>query len=402
VVSDARLEQQVQARNELVKMAVPRGVEVCLAPGKRYTTDVFQGAFPGDVADPRIIKNGDITFALMSNLLHIHGKLSPDENTAAMKQKLIETYAALGHERVNRVCNVWMQSGPQMQRLAQDVMSGKTSLEIAVKSSVYTLTPFDMWILASEYQVPVILFSGTGPAGGLGTSQSHLQFNSKFFCNGCSGGGSQPNARILYSDDDDKADERYHVIVCMQPMNSFPVYGIVQYGAPDNSSAPPVSRYSIEQKDLKFAQPIASLYTKNDTVFDFIDKSVVVAAAPAVAASGPAVAIASASAAAQNPKSQKYSRPEPVSPAGPNILKSLPLIEMKKTGALEVGSDSEPESDTDTESGAEVHDPEIKRLLTHGKKALESSIQRLESPGVDATVQSNAAQAKEKLGHLNI
>ena len=400
VVSDARLEQQVQARKELVKMAVPGGVEACLATGKRYTTDVFQGAFPGDATDPRIIKNGDITFALMSNLLHIRGKLSPDENVAAMKQKLIETYAALGPERVNRVCNVWMQSGPQMQRLAQDVMSGKTSFEIAVKSSVYTLTPFDMWILASEYEIPMILFSGTGSAGP-GPSQSQLQFNSKFFCNGCSGGGSQPNARILYSDDD-KADARYHVIVCMQPMNSFPVYGIVQYSAPDNSSASPVTRYSIEQKDLKFAQPIASLYTKNDTVFDFIDKSAVVAA---VAAAPVAVAVA----AAQTPKAQMESRLEPASPAGPpsssgvNILKSLPLIEMKKTGALGMVSDSEPESDdTESEVDVEVHDPEIKRLLTHGKEALESSIHRLESPGIDTTVQAKAAQAKAKLGHMNI
>jgi hypothetical protein len=390
VVSDVRLEQQVQARKELVKMSVPRGVETCLAASadakaaadsKRYTMDVFQGAFPGDVADARIIKNGDITFALMSNLLHIHGKLNPDENVAAMKQKLIETYAALGPDRVNRVCNVWMQSGPQMQRLAQDVMSGKSSIEIAVKSSVYTLTPFDAWILASEYEVPVIMFSQSQQQQ---QQQQQQQLVSKFFCNGCSNGAdASTNARILYSDD--KEDTRYHVIVCTQPMNSFPVYGIVQYSSPDNARAPPVARYSIDQKDLKFAQPVSSLYAKNETVFDFIDKGTVATAA-AVAVAAPAA----------NPVVATTKLQEARPAAAVNIMKSLPLIEMKKTGALP-GTASEANG-----YDAEVHDPEIRRLLTHGKEQLESSIHRLESPGVDPGVQADAAQAKDKLDHLKI
>jgi hypothetical protein len=354
------------------------------AASKRYTMDVFQGAFPGDVADARIIKNGDITFALMSNLLHIHGKLNPDENVAAMKQKLIETYAALGPDRVNRVCNVWMQSGPQMQRLAQDVMSGKSGIEIAVKSSVYTLTPFDMWILASEYEVPVILFSQSQQPQPQPEQQQQQQLVSRFFCNGCSNGADarSTNARILYSDG--KEDTRHHVIVCTQPMNSFPVYGIVQYSTPDNARAPPVARYSIEQNDLKFAQPVVSLYAKNETVFDFIDKGTAAAKPVAAAAANPVVVSTTL----------QEARPA----AAVDIMKSLPLIEMKKTGALprdvaELGGDG---------SDAEIHNPEIRRLLTRGKEQLESSIHRLESPGIDPGVQANAAQAKDRLDHLNI
>jgi hypothetical protein len=390
VVSDARLEQKVQAHKDLVKMSVPRGVEMCLAPvatgtgSKRYTMDVFQGAFPGDVADARIIKNGDITFALMSNLLHIHGKLNADENVAAMKQKLIETYTGLGPERVNRVCNVWSQSGPQMQRLAQDVMGGKVTLEFAVKSSVYTLTPFDIWILASEYEVPVILFSSSPQQQQQQQQQQQpqQQLVSRFFCNGCSNGvDASTNARVLYSDG--KADTRYHVIVCTQPMNSFPVYGIVQHSSPDNARVPPVTRYSIEQKDLMFSQPIASLYAKNQTVFDFIDKNTPATAATVTAVAAPAAKPVVAVAATK-----------PTSAA--NIMKSLPLIEMKKTGELP-GTASEAIGDD-----VEVHDPEIRRLLTHGKEQLESSIHRLESPGIDPGVQSDAAKAKDNLDHLNI
>jgi hypothetical protein len=241
-------------------------------------------------------------------------------------------------------------------------------LELAVKSSVYTLTPFDMWILASEYEVPVILFSGSGVQ-----QQPQQQMGSTFFCNGCSNAGrDDTNARILYSDG--KADTRYHVIVCTHPVNSFPVYGIVQYGTqPDTGRLPPITRYSIEQKDLKYAEPVSSMYAKNETVFDFISKSV----APT---KGPVTLATSATAAP---------------PSNLDIMKSLPLVEMKKTEAFA-------ESAANPGADVETHDPEIKRLLTHGKEQLETSIRRLESPGVDPGIQANVAQAKDKLDHMNI
>jgi hypothetical protein len=372
--------------------------------------EVFQGVFPGDILDAKIVKNGDITLALFINLLHVYNKLGLKENVAAVKQKLIETYDDIfrTYSTVTpmKVCNLWMKSGIQMNRLARDVISGLLTIENAIKSSVYTLTPLDLWILSTAYELPVILYSAGHEGGGNATDLS-----ARFFCNGCSGSGSGSGsrARILYSAADSES-ESYCVIVSMHSMNSFPVYGIVQYGDGDDKLG-----FTIRKDDIKLSEPVAALYNKNERIADFIDKwNIGLQVQPQVL----------------QPQVQDVA---PVKPAaapmpmnlGLELAKSLPLVQMKKNIAQarieEEGEDSGDES-AGSDSGAdaeaqqdertrlsiqewdkeEVHNPQVRTLLQSGKAKLNVALERLDSPAIDPAARQESHVIQEKVDNLRI
>jgi hypothetical protein len=393
-VTDAQMKTHVQTRQEVVKMSAPKSVLACLEPKRvPYTMEVFQGVFPGDILDAKIVKNGDITLALFINLLHVYNKLNIKENVAAVKQKLIETYDDIfrTYSTVTpmKVCNLWMKSGIQMNRLARDVISGLLTIENAIKSSVYTLTPLDLWILSTVYELPVILYSAGHEAGGNASDLS-----ARFFCNGCSGSGAGSRARILYSAAD---SESYCVIGSMHSMNSFPLYGIVQYGDGEDKLG-----FAIRKDDIKLSEPVAALYNKNERIADFIDKWNVSSTAE------PAAPIATSASA------KPLSAPMNL---GLEMAKSLPLMMRKPTvpprieeDEEEEGEDSGHEAEQDEQTrlsiqewdDEEVHNPQIRTLLQSGKAKLNVALERLDSPAIDPTSRQDSHAIQEKVDNLRI
>jgi hypothetical protein len=399
-IIEAQMKTHVQTRQEVVKMSAPKIVLACLEPKRvPYEMEVFQGAFPGDILDSKIVKNGDITLALFINLLHVYNKLGLKENVAAVKQKLIETYDDIfrTYKAVTpmKVCNLWMKSGIQMNRLARDVISGLLTIENAIKSSVYTLTPLDLWILSTAYELPVILYSAGHEAGGNASDLS-----ARFFCNGCSGSGSR--ARILYSATESES-ESYCVIGSMHSMNSFPLYGIVQYGDGEDKLG-----FAIRKDDIKFAEPVAALYNKNERIADFIDKwNIGLQVQPQV----------------QEPPQTSVKPAMPMN-LGLELAKSLPLVQMKKNIAQprieeeEEGEDSGDESaGSEEDEGAqdertrlsiqewdkeEVHNPQVRTLLQSGKAKLTVALERLDSPAIDPAARQESHNIKDKVDNLRI
>ena len=406
-ITEAQMKTQVQTRQEVVKMSVSKSVLACLEPKRvPYTMEVFQGVFPGDILDAKIVKNGDITLALFINLLHVYNKLGLKENVAALKQKLIETYDDIfrTYKTVTpmKVCNLWMKSGIQMNRLARDVISGILTIENAIKSSVYTLTPLDLWILSTAYELPVILYS----AGHEGGHPNDL--SASFFCNGCSGSGSGSRARILYSAAESESEsESYCVMVSMHSMNSFPVYGIVQYGDGDDKLG-----FAIRKDDIKLSEPVEALYNKNERIADFINKwNVGLPSQPQL----------------QQPQVQDVA---PVKPAaapvpmnlGLELAKSLPLVQMRKNmaqprieeGEEDSGDESHEGSDAEAEQAErtrlsirewdkeEVHNPQIRTLLQSGKAKLNVALERLDSPAIDPAARQESHNIQDKVDKLRI
>lgn len=398
-ITEAQMKARVQTRQEVVKMSVPKPVLACLEPKRMpYTMEVFQGVFPGDILDAKIVKNGDITLALFINLLHVYNKLGLKENVGAVKQKLIETYDDIfrTYSTVTpmKVCNLWMKSGIQMNRLARDVISGLLTIENAIRSSVYTLTPLDLWILSTVYELPVILYSASHEGGGNASDVS-----ARFFCNGCSGSGSGSRARILYSATESES-ESYCVIVSMHSMNSFPLYGIVQYGDGEDKQG-----FAIRKDDIKFAEPVAALYNKNERIADFIDKwNIGLQIQPQV----------------QEPP-QTSVKPGPMN-LGLELAKSLPLVQMKKNIA-QSRIEEEDEDSGDESAGSEegegaqdertrlsiqewdkeeVHNPQIRTLLQSGKAKLNVALERLDSPAIDPAARQESHAIQEKVDNLRI
>jgi hypothetical protein len=357
----------LQKRKEVVKMAPPSSMMACLSAGHgTYTMTVFQGIFPGDVQDERIVKNGDITFALFVNILHLQKKLEPREDVAAVKQKLVEAYNdVMGgdkrHLSVSKICNLWTKCGIQMNRLAKEIMDGKLTIQTAIQSPVYTLTPFDMWLLSMAYEVQIILFSGSN-------IEEPIPVSSRFYCNGngCKG-------RVLFADADTDPNSEYFVVVTQTPMNQFPVYGLVQGEA--------TTSFSIHAKDINF--DVSSVYRTNELIADFIEN---ISVAPAAAAT-----------AAATPKMQKQI----------SVTDSLPLIQMKQKGQqLSAVSEEDSESESEEESEEEeeeVHDPNIKALLEKSRSNLDSALTRLSnSSAATSDVRQKSYSDKEKVDKMKL
>ena len=384
-VTEAQMKARVQTRQEVVKMSVPKSVLGCLEPKRvPYTMEVFQGVFPGDILDAKIVKNGDITLALFINLLHVYNKLNPKENVAPVKQKLIETYDDIfrTYSTVTpmKVCNLWMKSGIQMNRLARDVISGLLTIENAIRSSVYTLTPLDLWILSSAYELPVILYSASHEGGGNASDLS-----ARFFCNGCPGSGSGSRARILYSATESNS-ESYCVIVSLHSMNSFPVYGTIQYGDGEDKEG-----FSIRKDDIKFGEPVAALYNKNERIADFIDKWNEPTTVKPAAVIDTSV------------------KPSPMN-LGLELAKSLPLVQMKKNMAQPRIEEEDEEAEQDERTRLsiqewgkeEVHNPQVRTLLQTGKAKLNVALERLDSPSIDPVARQESHAIQEKVDNLRI
>ena len=190
-------------------------------------------------------------------------------------------------------------------------------------------------------------------------------------------------------------------MVSMHSMNSFPVYGIVQYGDCEDKLG-----FAIRKDDIKFAEPVAALYNKNERIADFIDKwNIGLPSQPQL-----------------EPQVQDVA---PVKPApmnlGLELAKSLPLVQMKKniaqprieeegedSGDESAGSDSDAQQDERTRLSIqewdkeEVHNPQIRTLLQSGKAKLNVALERLDSPAIDPAARQESHAIQEKVDNLRI
>jgi hypothetical protein len=220
----------------ITKSTIPAHV-IEVLPDKdpsKFAMDVFYG-IPGANAD------GHITFALMVNILHVLNLLPSDENVNSTKQILYDIYSEFDiSSNINKICDLWMNFGEPMQMLARAVMSNRMTFENAIGHTAYTLTPFDIWLLAEKFSIPIILL---GDPRMNASSKRNAEFFASFFVNGV--GGKPRNARILYAPDAVSGIKvnNFHIIVCTRPLNDFPVYAIVQDLDPARQS---VMRHSVD------------------------------------------------------------------------------------------------------------------------------------------------------------
>jgi hypothetical protein len=183
-------------------------------------------------------------------------------------------------------------------------------------------------------------------------------------------------------------------------MNSFPLYGIVQYGDGEDKLG-----FAIRKDDIKFAEPVAALYNKNERIADFIDKwNIGLQLQPQF----------------QEPPQTSVKPATPMN-LGLEMAKSLPLVQMKKNIAQariqEEGEDSGDESagsDSDADAEArtrlsiqewdneEVHNPQIRTLLQSGKAKLNVALERLDGPAIDPTARQESHAIQEKVDNLRI
>jgi len=199
-------------------------VEQLIDPSK-FAIDMFEGVFPvatavpGGSADPvKETVNGTATFAVMANILHLEKLIEPNENVNKIKSVLCELYAKLNAPNspirapLSRICELFGHFG--MGENADSILAGKYDYETFVRSSRYTLTPFDIWLLAVNYKLPIIIMSdATEP------DKRDAMFQSNLF---------RP-ARAVYLTPE--VDSRHYVIVSMQKLRAFPVYGVLSYAS---------------------------------------------------------------------------------------------------------------------------------------------------------------------------
>jgi hypothetical protein len=187
-------------------------------------------------------------------------------------------------------------------------------------------------------------------------------------------------------------------MVSVHAMNSFPLYGIVQYGAAGDDIDDRNLGFAIRKDDIKFAEPVAALYNKNERIADFIDKW-------------------SIGLQVQEPP-QTSVKPGPMN-LGLEMAKSLPLVQMKKNIAQEEegedsgdegpgGSDAEAQQDERTRLSIqewdkeEVHNSQIRTLLQSGKAKLNVALERLDDPAIDPAARQESHNIQEKVDNLRI
>ena len=243
--------QALEGVPRIVNKPVSAQVSQRLAdPPSKFTMDVFEGVFPTTTTtttttqtQPRAKKggssgdaiketvNGSITFAIMANILHLENRIDSNEDVNKIKAVLCDRYAELKNfgfsgvtSPLNKICKIFKHFG--MAENADAVLKKLYSDELLIRSSRYVLTPFDIWLLAEFYKVPIIIMSDA--ANGDGDSS----FHSRFFGTG---------GRTLYADADADAlasSSSSYVIVSLRPLREFPVYGILSYSESEQSGGP--------------------------------------------------------------------------------------------------------------------------------------------------------------------
>ena len=250
----------------------------------KFTLDVFEGSFPSAVGISGPVKetvNGTVTFAVMSNILHLEKLIDPNENVNKIKSVLCECYAELKKvarsgvlNPLERICKLFGYFG--MQENADSILSGKYDDEAFVRSSRYVLTPFDIWLLAGYYRLPIIIMSdATEP------DKVDAAFQSKLF---------RP-ARALYSTPEVDSESHY-VIVGMRKLREFPVYGVLSYA----------SAAGVEPTHII---PAAALHPLNETR-PYSTPAELLKSLSSSSSTGPSGAFAAAAAANAAPGIQQY------------------------------------------------------------------------------------------------
>jgi hypothetical protein len=281
----------------------------------KFRADVFDG---GEGNDGASLSGAVSTFAVIANILHLETRIAPNESVNKIKSVLCDRYADLKKFSVsgivsplNRICELFSQFG--MRESARNVLTGVCSdEETVIRSSRYALTPFDIWLLAEFYKIPMILMSNHNSSAQPASSSA---FHSKMF----------RTPRVLYSTPGLSA-EHYYVIVCMQPINEFPIYGVLSYSS---APAPSTPTHSIPSTAL---QPLVKDESSTPAEFLKSMSSSGAATGSALAAVVPepeykqpqtATAATAATAAAAAPLSPMATPPAaaaaPLSPMGPDL-----------------------------------------------------------------------------------
>jgi len=250
---------QVAIAPRVVNKPVSAQVSERLVDPAKFTMDVFEGAFPtaqqsqaqakkgGSSADAiKETVNGTITFAIMANILHLENRIEANENVNKIKTVLCDRYAELKNfgfsgvsAPLNKICKIFKRFG--MTENADAVLKKMYSDEMLIRSSRYVLTPFDIWLLAEFYKVPIIIMSDA--VDGDGDGDGDTSFRSAFFGVG---------GRTLYTEADALASS--YVIVSLRPLREFPVYGILSYSDSDQS----------DQSGTTHAIPLSALKQMNE------------------------------------------------------------------------------------------------------------------------------------------
>ena len=172
--------------------------------------------------------NGAITFAVMANILHLENRIDADEHVNKIKSVLCDIYADLKRFEVsgissplNKICRIFKRFG--MPENARAVLKKLYSDEMLIRSNRYVLTPFDMWLLAEYYAIPIVIMSGDASSG-TGAGDGAVLFHEIFFGTG---------GRTLYAAH--QPNDTCYVIVSVRPDQEFPVYGVLSYTAADGS-----------------------------------------------------------------------------------------------------------------------------------------------------------------------
>ena len=74
-----------------------------------------------------------------------------------MKLQLINEYNKTYGDYLDKILLILRQQGKR--DMIDDIRKGKYSLETAIMTEVYFLTPLDLWVLATFYNLPIILFN---------------------------------------------------------------------------------------------------------------------------------------------------------------------------------------------------------------------------------------------------
>ena len=221
---------------QVVNLPVSRHVGEGLNDPSKFEMNVFTGMFPrlqqqqqqrggSSVEDIPETVNGAVTFAVMANILHLEKRIDDDEHVNTIKAVLCDIYADLKRfehsgisSPLNKICRIFRRFG--MPDNADAVLKKLYSDEMLIRSNRYVLTPFDMWLLADHYKIPIVIMSDANADA----DADAAAFHQIFFGTG---------GRTLYTTHE--PNNGCYVVVSTRPDQAFPVYGVLSYTPADGS-----------------------------------------------------------------------------------------------------------------------------------------------------------------------
>jgi hypothetical protein len=149
VVKDKNVEEiQQKMKYECIEMTYPVSGSA---------TSQWKNFFPKNTMEMQLIQSIKCSFY---PILYVYNKVYNTILTIEqVKEILTEEYAKY-FENVNiknRVFELWIKQGKK--EMVKRIQSGKYTWETLIASELYYLTNIDIWVLASKWKLPIILFS---------------------------------------------------------------------------------------------------------------------------------------------------------------------------------------------------------------------------------------------------